>query len=198
MPCLSPCFVQDWSHWQQYITAIPCRADGGIKWSLLGGSETALGVTHGWVSNGCIEIFGDMALFVSLRAWCISRVAVKLWIAIPWAGIANWSLCGAARMCPWPALGWTLAPARLWSCTCGAKLELLPQPEPSLEPSQQNGFKQAAAANLLNVSTRNSTWSSTSSAAAGGKQGSYQCWFQVPGHAVETDTIQVTELIQSN
>lgn len=60
-------------------------------------------------------------------------------------------------MCLWPTLGWTLAPAGLWSCTCGARLELLPQPEPSPEPSQQNGFKQAAAANLLNVWTRNST-----------------------------------------
>lgn len=70
-----------------------------------------------------------------------------------------------------------------WSCSCG--LSLPP------EPSWQNGFKQAAAANLLNVSTR---CNSVSSAAAGGKRGCYQRWCQVPGHAAETDTIQLTEL----
>lgn len=35
---------------------------------LVGDSEPALGVTHTWVSNGCIEIFGGMIPFVSLRA----------------------------------------------------------------------------------------------------------------------------------
>lgn len=48
-----------------------------------------------------------------------------------------------------------------WSCSRG--LSLPP------EPGWQNGFKQAAAANLLNVSTRNSA----SSAAAAGEEGCY-------------------------
>lgn len=99
-----------------------------VTWSCLYPSE--LGVYQGWLSSSKLP-----SLELGLQA----------------------DHCRAARMCLWPALGWTLAPARLWSCTCGARLELLPPPEPSPEPSQQNGLKQAAAANLLNVSTWNST-----------------------------------------
>jgi len=54
-----------------------------------------------------------------------------------------------------------------WSCS--RRLSLPP------EPSWQNGFKQAAAANLLNVSARHD---GASSAAAGGKRGFVSAGFK--------------------
>lgn len=76
-----------------------------FKWSLLGGSDSALVVTCSWVSNGCTEILSDVVLFVLRRGWCISGVTIKLWIFIPWAVIMSWSPCRAAKISPRSAPG---------------------------------------------------------------------------------------------